>query len=140
MSVPDISAEDLARVEAMLMEDIGRAVASGPGWDPYHGAEYSRGKWRDAESPFGRKPCGVCAIGAVCLVRQPELVFGGLYNDASESAARALGVDAEWCSALYWAVADEDNEPTEGYSEQIWELSRRLRAHGDSLMAAKAGK
>lgn len=122
----------LRKVERILRDDIFWTIKYGPGWDPLCGAA-KNGVWRSA----GGTDCGVCAIGAVCVRRQPMLVseaISGMMTDDVESAARLLGVDPWWADLLYRAVAGEDPRhlvfrPDLPIAERVRKLAERLRAH-----------
>jgi hypothetical protein len=137
--VSAISDADLARVEAILREDIHWAITKGPGWDPSHGAQARFGVWAPMHDTFDAPAsgvCGVCAIGAFVCHRQPPIQDSR--NDV-HSAAVALKVDEDWLSRLYYAVADavhEDYELDEDDErEQVVSLAARLNAYADEVKA-----
>lgn len=98
----------LVQIERILKADIGWAITKGTGWDPGRGAAWTGIGFAPHQGYGGRNddnttkliPCGVCAIGAFCVKRQPE------GNDDVEAAAMALGKSREWINALYFGVCD----------------------------------
>ncbi len=91
--------------------------------------------------------CGVCAIGAHVIrncqnlaLANPHpllIVQGDLIVKDVEAAAISLQMGLDDVRELYMAVTEEDSVQSK-YQEDVWELSRRLRAHADAENARKA--
>jgi len=146
MSEP--SDKTIKRIENELRKDIRWAVRSGPGFDPFNGASYEREKkW--TPSTVG---CGVCAIGSLCLRRQPRMpsTVLGSFDDVGR-AARLLRVPERWLNDLYTAVAHAADQasdkptghyrlPTRDYPPKCYALAQRLVSYADKLKAEKRAK
>jgi hypothetical protein len=128
----EVSAEDVARVEAILRDDIKWAATQpGVGFAPQSTAEWDGDQWSQYVRYDGRA-CGVCAIGAHVLRHQVESVDD---NDVC-SAARSLAVSERFVMDIWDAIMDEpedrdDDSPLPGIA-----LGWRLRDYGDSLGAS----
>lgn len=103
----------LKQIERILKSDIKWAIEKGPGWDSNRGAcleggvfkRRIRNEWQLTQ--FVEKPCGVCAIGAFCVRRQPKIEAGPVeLKDDVQAASRVFGKPYAWVNDLYQAVAD----------------------------------
>jgi hypothetical protein len=121
--------EAVARVEAILREDIKWAIESGIGWDPGEPAQPRGAAWvkRDVA-------CGVCALGAHVIRHE---VSTESYCDSM--AARSLGISEHDADEIYYGVLDVgDNRAA---TPSPWSaLAYRLRDYADELAIAAGQK
>jgi hypothetical protein len=135
----------IVRAEKILRGDILWAVKYGPGFDGARGARFMDGRWTASLMPWEERPCGVCAIGSVCLSQQPRprRAFPSLDGISDVvSAAAVLRLPRAFTWSLYGAVSEaapgrlrrktwDEKGP---YTPTVWSLARRLRRYGDKLM------
>lgn len=123
----------IARVERILRDDIVWAMREGPGWNPDRGA-MRNGEWKDDP-----RNCGVCAIGAFCVRRQPPMVsFDQVISwEDVAAAAKQLKVSQSWLGVVYQAVAYTAHYFAE---ESAMYLGRRLADFAESEARDIAGQ
>lgn len=131
-----INSRTIARVEKILRDDIRWAIKHPRyKWDPARGAYYSggSGRWMSSAS-WGRPPkrCGLCAIAAHLVRRQPpvrELVAGVV--TPIDGAARALKVPRELVCDVYSSVG-HDKRSRYREPSRPGALGYRLRDYADA--------
>lgn len=102
----------LEQIERILKSDIKWAITKGPGFDGAHGADVRDGKFvpqvlrvsDETTHIVTNQTCGVCAIGAFCVRRNPNPEK--VQNDDVKAAAKFFGRPSVWVDTLYLAVAD----------------------------------
>lgn len=123
--------------EKILRDDILWTVKYGPGFDPCSGAHREKKKWISG-GIYSASNCGTCAIGAVCLRRQPKLT-GGKFVPEARAAAKILGLTAKEVQQIYYAVAGDISEERPNSYERVYfpewviEMAGRLVEYGESL-------
>ncbi len=120
----------LVRVEKALREDIRWAIRSGLGWDPHTPAEEDSYGKRWVQNPrTGR--CGVCAIGAHVIRRQPPL---GVWSDFAQdaiAAAKSLRISSEDAIAIYTGVM-QTQRPNEEDHGPWYMVAQRIRRYAST--------
>lgn len=124
----EVSKEDIERVEKALQDDIRWAIVNGVGWDPMAGADGTAAGFVAYDKDGGGK-CGVCAIGAHCVRRQPP------GDDDEEAAAASLGVPLSLIADVYYSVAVKRHERANERPSAGQSLGYRLRDFADALQA-----
>lgn len=124
------SDKDIARFETALKADIYWVVSRGPGFNPGCGAEMNNGVWYEPGPG-----CGVCAIGAACVRRQPPEPFRhwcvGVSVDVI-ATAKLFGLPVEWVEKVYYAVGRYHHHIGDPPKASL--LAKRLREYGLMLM------
>lgn len=136
--IEDVSAEDLARVRALLLEDVEWAVRA-KRWDPLSGVHTVTANPGSAASTAmviewesNVQGCA-CAIGMMCIRR--GLAPDGPRDRDWRAAARFCGVPPDWMYVVYMAVG---GIRVKRRNDQAWDLGLELRAFARDLEARLA--
>lgn len=132
-----VKPKNLDEIEAVLKADIKWAIEKGPGWDRANGARLiddQRGETTKFVNNYSS--CGVCAIGALVVRRQPIQKLGirpDNWSDADDvsCAAKMLGRTVDWVERLYYSVAEGGDKYARAQSPEA--MAYRLCQYADSL-------
>lgn len=137
--IEDVSAEDLARVRALLLEDVEWAVRA-KRWNPlsgFHAVTVNPGSAASTaittEWMSNSQGCA-CAIGTMCVRR--GLAPDGPRDRDWKAAARFCGVPPKWMFVVYMAVGNIRTQQTS--CNQAWDLGQELAAFARDLEARLA--
>jgi len=139
--IPDPTPEEVTRFVQDVKEDILWIVKYGPGFNPHVGVRRN-GVWHPDNSEEKKPSCGTCAIGAVCVRRQP---LGDKGADGINAVADLFQISRPWVYDIYWLVthtitelrADIANRRTSERDKTTARVALELRSYGLAMMRVK---